>query len=144
MGKDKLNLFIDANIFIAAVASNTGGSFYLLKACQKGIYQAVTTKLILEEAKKNILLKLSEKAYQRFIKLIKSLPLEIQPPGSLEEKQRGIITLKDEHVLAAALESRSDFLITLDKKHFFTSRIKQAKLPIKISTPKDFIQNKAL
>lgn len=34
---------------------------------------------------------------------------------------------------------KADFLITSDKKHFKTQRLKEAKLPFKIVTPKEFI-----
>lgn len=45
-----LRLFLDANIFIAGSASPEGGSAIILQACKKGLFQAVTTEVILEEA----------------------------------------------------------------------------------------------
>lgn len=142
MAKTGLKLFIDANVFIAGSASPAGGSSYILKACQKGVFQSITTRLILQEAKKNIIKKLDEKALNRFIKLIKTLSLKIHPPVTTSDDYLNIIETKDAHVLAAAIESQSDYLITLDRNHFFTDKIKRAKLPIKIITPKNFIRNK--
>lgn len=140
MGKSRLKLFIDASVFIAASASHTGGSAFILQACQKSIYKAVSAKLVLQEAKKNIAQKLDKKVLKRFYKLVKTLSLEIQPTIKSSMEYRGIIEAKDAHVLAGAIESQSDYLITLDRKHFFTSKIQQANFSVIIVTPKDFIQ----
>ena len=134
-----LRLFIDANIFIAASISSMGGSYYILQACQKGRFKAVTTKLILQEAERNIKDKLDEKELKKFHGLIAGLSVEVQPPSLINAAYQNIIAPKDLHVLSAALASHCDYLITLDRKHFFTPEIKQANLSIKISTPKDFI-----
>lgn len=48
------------------------------------------------------------------------------------------------HVLSASIESKSDYLITLDRRYFFTEAIIRANLPIKIVTPKDFIVDNPL
>lgn len=61
MARPKLKLFIDASVFIAASASPVGGSAFILQACQKKLFQPVSTKLVLQEAKKNISQKLDEK-----------------------------------------------------------------------------------
>lgn len=140
MSDSKLKVFLDANIFIAGSASSSGGSAFVLHACRKGIVQGITTKLILQEAKRNISDKLGEKVLSKFYKIIKTLSLTIQPPPSTELHYRNIIEFKDAHVLAASIESKSNYLITLDRRHFFTKRIQQANLPIKIVTPKRFIQ----
>jgi len=52
-----------------------------------------------------------------------------------------IISLKDRHVLAGALESKASVLITLDRKHFKKESIRRANLPLTlIMTPKEFIE----
>ncbi len=140
MARPKLKLFIDASVFIAASASPAGGAAFILRACQKKLFQAVSTKLVLQETKKNISQKLDEKTLDRFYKLVKTLSLEIQSPHLTSANYQAIIESKDVHVLAGAIESHSDYLITLDRKHFFTTKIQQAKLPVKIVTPKDFIR----
>ena len=64
----------------------------------------------------------------------------ISPAEEKLSKYNDIISLKDRHVLASALEGKSAFLITLDRKHFQTETIKKANLPITIMTPKEFLE----
>jgi predicted nucleic acid-binding protein len=52
----------------------------------------------------------------------------------------GIIAIKDRHIIASAIKSDSDFLITLDRNHFQTEAIKKANLPVTIMTPKEFLE----
>lgn len=134
-----LRLFLDANIFIAGSASPEGGSAIILQACKKGLFQAVTTEVILEEAERNIRKKLDKKSLDRFYKVIEEVGIEIYPPATTAGHYQKIITPKDAHVLASAIESKCDCLITLDKRHFFTPKILKAKLPLKITMTKDFI-----
>jgi predicted nucleic acid-binding protein len=49
---------------------------------------------------------------------------------------------KDLHVLAAAVEGGSEFLLTLDRKHILaaTEAVEKANIPIHILRPGDFIQ----
>lgn len=132
-------VFIDASVFIAASESSTGGSSVIFEACQKGILKPVTSRLVLREAERNIQKKLSAATLARFYRLVSELQLQLQPlPGDYRSFGR-IIREKDAHVLAAAVKSGSDYLITLDRKHFKTERIEKANLPIKIRTPKEFL-----
>lgn len=137
-------VFIDAGMFIAGAESLSGGSNVVFRACQKGILRPVTTRLILREAERNIQKKLSSATLARFYKLIAELPLQLQPLPEDYRSYEKIILAKDAHVLAAAIESKSEFLITLDRKHFQTQKIKEANLAIKICTPKEFLQSSEL
>ena len=47
--------------------------------------------------------------------------------------------LVDAHVLAAAVRSRADYLLTLDKKHLMTDTLLQANLGPIIATPGQFL-----
>jgi len=139
----KLKLFIDASVFIAASASEEGGSAALFKICQKTPFLLVTTQIVLNESELNIKAKLDEEALLNFYKLIAQTQLVLQPtPASAERiKYHDIIHQKDAHVLAAAIEGDCDCLITLDRRHFMTAKIEEAKLPIKILTPGDFLKS---
>jgi len=138
----KKKVFLDASIFVAAAGSANGGSSLILKICRGLCFSAVTTRKILLEAQINIRKKLSSEALLCFYKEIGDLnPVIIKPPSKEKLNQYDdIIALKDRHVLAAALESKSDFLITLDRKHFKIEAIKRANLPIAILTPKEFLE----
>ncbi len=138
----KKKVFLDASIFVAAAGSADGGSSLILKICKGLCFFAVTTRKILLEAQINIRKKLSSEALLRFYKEIGDLNPDIIKSPSIEKlnQYNNIIALKDRHVLAAALDSKSDFLITLDCKHFKTEAIRQANLPLTILTPKEFLE----
>ena len=54
MPGNKLKLFIDASVFIAASASKEGGSAALFKIYQKVSFTPVTTQAVLNESELNI------------------------------------------------------------------------------------------
>jgi len=120
-------LFLDASVWIAAAGSATGGSAVLLELCRQGWIRVVTSRLVLLEAERNIRAKLKRKALLRFYREIAA--------------QSRIIHPKDAHVLAAGVKGRVDFLLTLDRKDFMTSKVLHAGLPFRIMTPGDFLQS---
>ena len=138
----KKRVFLDASVFIAAAGSASGGSSLILEVCRGIRFSAVTTRMILLEARRNIRKKLSSEAILRFYKEIANLDPEIIKPPTEERlsQYNDIIALKDQHVLASALEGKAAFLITLDRKHFQTETIRQANLSIIIMTPKEFLE----
>ena len=138
----KKRVFLDVSVFIAAAGSESGRSSLILEVCRGIRFSAVTTRRILLEARRNIRKKLSSEAILRFYKEIAKLNPEIIGPPAKESLSQydDIIALKDQHVLASALEGKAAFLITLDRKHFQTEVIRQANLSITIMTPKEFLE----
>ncbi len=51
-----------------------------------------------------------------------------------------LTTEKDAHVLAAALECRATFLITLDRRHLLNEAVASADLSVRAITPGDFLR----
>lgn len=135
-------LFIDANVFIAAAGSDTGASALVLALCRHGYAKAVTSRLVLLEADRNIRGKLGEDVLLRFYQEIAGLDLDLVEAATPEEiaVQSRIIDHKDAHVLAAALKGGVEVLLTLDRKHFLSPSVLQADLPFQIMTPADFLR----
>ncbi|MBI4759006.1 MAG: PIN domain-containing protein [Chloroflexi bacterium] len=135
-------LFLDASVFVAAAGSPSGGSLAVLDLCRRGHFEAVTTRLILLEAEKNIREKLPREALLRFYRGLGTLPLTIQEPASGEDNDTytDLIDEKDAHVLAAAVKSGSDWLLTLDRRHFMTPKLRRARLKVLIATPGEFLR----
>ena len=135
-------LFLDANIFIAAAASEEGGSSLLIEFCSKGKATALTTRLVLREAERNVRSKLNEDALVRLYNLLARLsPITIPLSGQDEiDDAATIVHPKDAHVLAAARSGNADYLVTLDRKHFLTDNVRKAILPMIVCTPGDFFQ----
>ena len=133
-------LFLDANIFIAAAASEEGGSSLLIEFCSQGKVYALTTRLVLREAERNVRSKLNEDALVRFYNLLAQLsPITIPLSGQDKiDEAASIVHPKDAHVLAAARSGNADYLVTLDRKHFLSDNVRQAILPMIVCTPGEF------
>ena len=139
-----IRVFLDANILVAAAASPQGGSALLLEMGKKGLLEIISSHLALLEAERNVRKKLPPHAMTRFHRLLKETPLLIAPAPSREEIHRhhAVIHEKDAPILAAAVGSKADYLVTLDQRDFMTEKIRRARLPLKIVTPREFFNIK--
>jgi len=138
----KAKLFIDACVFIAASGSSEGGSSFVLELCKRGRFRAVCTRFVLLEAERNIHRKLGAGALLRFYKGLAELDPTLEAPPSPGELAacEAIVGEKDAHVLAAALKSGADVLLTLDRRHFMTEKVRGAHLDLVVMTPGDFLR----
>jgi predicted nucleic acid-binding protein len=136
-------LFCDASMLIASAGSKTGASALVLDLCRHGSCKAVCSQLVLLEAERNIKAKMEPHSLLRFYHEIASLDLELVGAPTADEivAQRRIIDPKDAHVLAAALKGKTNFLLTLDRKHFMVPAVLEAGLPFSIMTPGDFLHH---
>ena len=136
-------LFLDASVWIAAAGSTTGGSAATLELCRRNNTRAVASRLVLLEAERNIRKKLGREALLRFYREIASQGVDVIETPTPHEiaAQSRTIDPKDAHVLAAAVKGRVEFLLTLDRKDFMTSKVLHAGLPFQIMTPGDFLQS---
>jgi len=137
-----IKVFFDSSILVAASISKIGGSSYLLGLSRKKKIKGVVSLDVIGEARKNINLKLGLKEKQRFIFYLKNANLKLISGLSAEEisECEKLIFPKDASILAAAKKSRADYLVTLDRKHFFNPKVINFAKPLKIITPKDLIK----
>jgi putative PIN family toxin of toxin-antitoxin system len=137
-------LFLDANVWFAAAVSPRGGSAMLLALCQEGQCEATVTRRILREAEQNLRTKAKfrDEPLVRFYRLIAVPGLKVVSNPSQEEAEiyAAIVHAKDTHVLAGVYKAKAEALITLDRKHFCTASVRQAKLPFEILTPGALLQ----
>jgi predicted nucleic acid-binding protein len=142
MGQPKELLFIDASVFFAAAASPTGGSSLVLEICTGRRYAAVCSPKVIQEAQRNIRLKLTDDELVRFYHLLARLSPALAPPVSeaAEAPYRPLVTAKDSHVIAAAVQGQAHFLISLDRKHLVNDKVRAAGLPFQVMTPGEFLQ----
>ena len=140
----RTTLFFDASVLVAASLSQEGGSALLLEACKMEAFTAQTTFLIIMEAFHALEEGLPQRAVSHLHEYLAEVNWEILPVPRQETLQEyaSFIHPKDLHVLAAAVESGSEFLLTLDRRHILTAveAVKEAGLPIRILTPGHFIQ----
>lgn len=142
-------VFLDANVFFAAVASRTGGSYFILELAKKGFIEVVTVAHALSEAERNIAKKLDGVSLARHYENLLTIQPHIQSlmdvSEDTERKFFGIVPDKDIPIVLGAFLSGAKFLITLDRKHMFSNiKLRELPLPFAILTPGDFIQNHIL
>lgn len=139
MAGKRLKVFLDSNVIISGLFSDKGSPRIVLDllsldlpllSCATGEYNIV-------EIERNLLKKMPDvlPVYRRYLKI---LNLEIVPlPLSKDIKKiSGQIADKDIPVLASAINSNADFLVTGDKKDF--EKLK-GKYPFKILSPSEFL-----
>jgi putative PIN family toxin of toxin-antitoxin system len=136
----KIKVFIDTSVLISGVASLTGASAAVLDLCEAESIQILISRQVLVEADRNFSAKLPGlvNEFRQFIRNLVPLMVE-DPPAAAVERAASLIDRKDAAILAAAIESKVDFLITLDKKHFLKQKV-QRNIPIEICTPSDFLR----
>lgn len=141
--KRSLKVFLDSNIFIAAILSSRGGSFRIMQEARVGNVIVFITSFIMDEIARTLYVKYPT-CLNHAHELIASTPLlSINNPSSeeIERLEPLISDMQDAPVLAGDLKSKAQFLITLDRKHFFTKTLLNARLAITIQTPRDFLTN---
>ena len=113
-----------------------------MEVCRGRRFRAALTARVLLEARVNIAEKFGEDELLRFYQQVAALDPEMVPPPSKERMAACVplTTEKDAHVLAAALECRAGYLLTLDRRHLLTPSVQSAGLPSVLITPGDFLR----
>lgn len=134
-------LFFDASCLIAAAGSPSGGSGFLLSLCARRLLVAVVSQFVLLEAERNVRAKLGAGALRHYRAILELTPflLASVPVMSGEEPWMNAVNHKDSHVVAAALASRSHFLLSLDRG--LVDEVKRADVSLAALSPGDFIRN---
>lgn len=134
-------IFLDSSIIVAAVLSSRGGSFHLFQEAKLKKIEIYISDFVFTEVVR-VLQKKYPANLSLFYKLISDVPINfIKDPS-----QKSVAALfkfinpDDAPILASALKSRANFLITLDRKHFLTKTIEQEHLPIIMLIPQEFLQ----
>ncbi|OGK21650.1 hypothetical protein A3C23_02640 [Candidatus Roizmanbacteria bacterium RIFCSPHIGHO2_02_FULL_37_13b] len=136
------SVFIDSSVLVAACVSTKGASAYLLGLSRKGLIKGYISRDVIGEAKKNINFKLKDdhkKIFKIYLQYAK-LGVIDEPLPELIELCEKVIYNKDAPILAAAIQSPCQYLVTLDRKHFLTNEVAKFVKKIVIITPGDFIK----
>ena len=135
-------VFLDANVYFAGFFSGEGASFVVLELARRKKMQVVATKLVLREADRNLRKKAKPKILKKFRRFLQQTKIIVMPALAdvILRKYEPFIHPKDVPVLAAAVESKVDYLITLDRRHFFDEKVRKCVGKTKVLTPGDFIR----
>lgn len=137
-----IRVFLDANVYFSGFFSKKGASALILELARHKKLSITTSRLVLREADRNLRKKTTAKIVKGFHRFLKEVKIDVLPPirGKLLERYEPFIHPKDVPVLAVAMESKVDYLITLDRKHFLNPKVSVCAGKMKILTPGDFIQ----
>lgn len=131
-------VFLDSDVIISSLISSLGASYQLVNNKTAICFTSnisyrelvlVSKKLNLDEGK----LKGLTKEKLNFVRLKKSLK-QIK-----SDYKNYVKDLNDAHIVAGAVESRVDFIITYNIRHFEINKINE-KYSIQIMSPGNFLQ----
>lgn len=139
-----MRIFLDTSIFVAACASEIGGSRYLFAVAHYDrTFQLVTNNYAMIEARRNVLNKLPLTAHilNDLITANKLLVMQ-DPPEALTLLAARRINDKDAPILAGSIFAQADILCTLDRKDFHTTEIKKwsTAFGVSILSPGDLVE----
>lgn len=136
-------VFLDANVLFAASYSPTGGSAEVINRAKENKLILYSSRLAVKEAERNLRRKASEMELDRFYRIFEEAKVTLVDAAKKAAKDQfaDLIGEKDAPILASAIKAKAKFLITLDRKHLLTPKVQKAKLPIKIITPGQLIQD---
>lgn len=135
----KSKIFIDSSALISGLNSPTGAAGIILSAFLAGEFLIYISDQVIEEVWRNIdskfpLLK------ESFLNFLLAQPKIVKQPILKEiRKAYKLILTEDAPILAAAMKSSPDFLITWDIKHFMKKEV-TSNISFIICTPKEFVQ----
>jgi predicted nucleic acid-binding protein len=140
-----VKVFLDANVFFAGARSPEGGSGFVLELAKKKKIEVFTVTHAILESGQNILKKLGlpylNRHYQNLLEIKPKIQsIEFVTFGEIA-KLKKILPEKDIPILLGVILSKSQILITLDRKHFLENeKLKRIKLPFKIMNPGEFLR----
>lgn len=135
----KYKLFIDSSALLSGLNSPAGAAGIILSAFMAGDFFIYISNQVIEEVQRNIQIKFPL-LKERFFSFLLTKPKIVKKPNLKEiKKAYELIHSEDAPILAAAIKSKPDFLITWDIKHFLKKEV-VLNVPFIICTPKEFIQ----
>lgn len=135
-----MRIFFDASVLIASLLSSTGGSSKLLEYVKAGRFVGITSQTALEEVlDKTEKIKKSKEEIEDFV--IKSR-LIVRENITFKEiaPYKGLVDIRDAHLIAGAVLTKCTHLVSLDKKHVLKEDIKKKFLPLQIVSPKELLE----
>jgi len=141
MEKPRLKVFLDTSALIAGIASSTGAAREVLRLAELQLIEIVLSKQVIVEADRNIDAKLPDISYEyrSFVELLAPVLVDDPSPKDIKKYSDLILDPDDAPILAAAVLSGVDCLVTWDKKHFLKTSIKTGT-DMKILSPGEFLK----
>lgn len=135
-----MKVFFDTSVLFSAIYSPSGGSAKLVSLTQIGVIIGITTQTVIEELEEN-LFKLKEINPGILYDFLKANNILVRKSVTISEIDlyHGMIERKDAHVVAGAILTKCDYLVTFDKKHINNKKVKTKIKEVKILSPKELL-----
>lgn len=136
-----MRVYFDASVVITAMLSSSGGSALLLEYVKLRTFVGITSQTIVDEV--------IEKA-AKIGKSVQDIETFIADSGLLVRKRitrkesqsyQDLLDIEDAHVVAGAILTRCDSLVTLDKRHLLRREVKEKYKSLHFVTPKELLQD---
>jgi putative PIN family toxin of toxin-antitoxin system len=136
-----LRVFLDTSVIIAGMVSGRGAAHEVLRLGESGVIQVYLSEQVLTEADRVFSAKFPT-LIAEFHKFLRNLdPVLVDDPTRAEVSSiEGWINADDAPILAAAIKSRADCLVTWDLKHFQSRKVTE-NVQLPIFTPGEFLEN---
>lgn len=137
--RQKIRVFFNASVILAGLYSLNGASGELLSLVKQKKIIGIISEIVWNEVLRNThKVGISQKNTKQWIHqyfLIISAPDQLQ----FSQYKKTVINEGDIHLFISAEESKSDYLVSLDKKHVL---ILQKRITLfRIVSPKELIEN---
>ncbi len=134
----RTRVFLDSSVVIAGLASKTGGSHKILALAEMGIITPYISEDVVSEVLRNVRKKLPD-CEALFYTLFKTLPFKIADGSDKDiEYAKKFINEKDAVIMAAAVSSKAEWLLSLDR-HFLAADW-TGKFNFVVCSPGDFFE----
>ncbi|PIU91895.1 MAG: DNA-binding protein [Anaerolineae bacterium CG_4_9_14_0_8_um_filter_58_9] len=135
----KNNLFLDSSVVVAGAISTSGAAnaLFMLAVAEK-ISITISEQVIIESERALALKSPRSLPYYRdLLRMAKPRIVRIPAPSEVAKYLSIIADPTDAPILAAAVKAGSDYLVTLNRKHFLTDPKVAEKSGLRIGTPGD-------
>ncbi len=133
----KIKVFLDSDVILAALLSQTGASFEVLKNPRLSKYISGSIKLEVETVAKRLSLVNFNATLFSDMKVVK---INLDKERVVEKYLPFVLDAADSHVSAAAHKAKASFLLTHNTKHYRADKIKD-NLQIITLKPGLFLQH---
>lgn len=138
--RSRIRAFLDSNVIVSGIHSPDGPPGIILRLYMQGEFQVVVSQLVLDQVIRGIKRKMPSEL-QSLQEFLLQYPPEVCPDPTVEEISHysEVIHAEDAPILAAAIASGVDYLVTGDK-HFLSKASILHEKGIKVVSPAQFLE----
>lgn len=132
-------VLFNASVILAGLKSPTGGSAKLLEFSKNKVIKGIISEVILDEILRNASrIGLEKQKVSQWLETAFASIKNAPKKKTVDIFKKKVVYDGDAHVLASSYEAKTDFLVSLDKKHILS--LKNKIKTTKILSPAELIQ----